>query len=156
MFLFQSTLPLRGATGNHCDNGNRLMISIHAPLTGSDPLGPCGPTCSFYFNPRSPYGERRYRVCKGSRASKFQSTLPLRGATSTIWVFPLILSISIHAPLTGSDRLRLASWYHPENFNPRSPYGERLGFGGRAGNTKMISIHAPLTGSDHAAASKKI
>ena len=34
------------------------------------------------------------------------------------------------------------------NFNPRSPYGERLGRNYGLDSTKPISIHAPLTGSD--------
>ena len=34
------------------------------------------------FNPRSPYGERRPRSSMALQTGKFQSTLPLRGATS--------------------------------------------------------------------------
>ena len=34
------------------------MISIHAPLTGSDTEQPASSRMSIYFNPRSPYGER--------------------------------------------------------------------------------------------------
>ena len=57
--IFQSTLPLRGATFGIEDVAAALYISIHAPLTGSDPglslfFGGC-----YDFNPRSPYGERR-------------------------------------------------------------------------------------------------
>ena len=33
--------------------------------------------------------------------------------------------ISIHAPLTGSDRYYAGYIYPGHNFNPRSPYGER-------------------------------
>ena len=36
MQTFQSTLPLRGATGNINGNMKEDVISIHAPLTGSD------------------------------------------------------------------------------------------------------------------------
>ena len=58
-------------------------------------------------------------------AEKFQSTLPLRGATSTA-IFPRIGDrISIHAPLTGSDQNSDTNKQPQENFNPRSPYGER-------------------------------
>ena len=60
--IFQSTLPLRGATGH----------------TRHHPNIPC------YFNPHSPCGERPASVKKGAQNVKFQSTLPLRGATSTI------------------------------------------------------------------------
>ena len=57
------------------------IISIHAPLTGSDYICSLSLLMSTNFNPRSPYGERR------------SHTYPL----------DIINVISIHAPLTGSD-----------------------------------------------------
>jgi len=80
--VFQSTLPLRGATpynhdyttnlrgfnprspyGERHANGaltrSDLCVSIHAPLTGSDRLPPWRSPAWTCFNPRSPYGERR-------------------------------------------------------------------------------------------------
>ena len=60
-----------------------------------------------------------------NRNFKFQSTLPLRGATKPQGDSPARIDISIHAPLTGSDQaLTLQDIKN------------------------MISIHAPLTGSD--------
>ena len=56
--------------------------------------------------------------------------------------------ISIHAPLTGSDRLSQLTSLIQSDFNPRSPYGERLVFFVQAADKRQISIHAPLTGSD--------
>ena len=57
------------------------------------------------------------------------------------------LKISIHAPLTGSDRSGWEFGQPDTYFNPRSPYGER-----RPATSILcpwrISIHAPLTGSD--------
>ena len=59
----------------------KLVISIHAPLTGSDlPIG-LPHAGGLDFNPRSPYGERPCRSDCHTQAA---------------W-------ISIHAPLTGSD-----------------------------------------------------
>ena len=100
---FQSTLPLRGATiGGKCVVPSDY-ISIHAPLTGSDhdgytiinliknfnPRSPYGERrFMFYFggdnndfNPRSPYGERLLQRFTLADQLQFQSTLPLRGAT---------------------------------------------------------------------------
>ena len=101
---FQSTRPIRGATG-----GAQLAAK---PL--------------FYFNPRAPYGARRtaqrFRVLRGgisihaphtgrdrgyicvaNRGVEFQSTRPIRGAT-----------------------LKLVSWMEGKRyFNPRAPYGAR-------------------------------
>ena len=84
--IFQSTLPARGATFVGQSRGSCSNISIHAPRTGSDPLGRIqhhrreisihAPRTGSdlperkerrrhcYFNPRSPHGER-HRVRDG-------------------------------------------------------------------------------------------
>ncbi|EFT83506.1 hypothetical protein HMPREF0620_0511 [Parascardovia denticolens DSM 10105 = JCM 12538] len=105
-------------------------------------------TKSRHFNPRSPCGERRISPClmpvnrrfqstlplRGativdsghSSSSSFQSTLPLRGATHQYQLGKDGDKISIHAPLAGSDGpagWASAGWWY---FNPRSPCGERL------------------------------
>ena len=56
---FQSTLPARGATftGNYA--WRSVVISIHAPRTGSDWQSSVTRRCITHFNPRSPHGERR-------------------------------------------------------------------------------------------------
>ena len=80
------------------------------------------------------------------------------------------MSISIHAPCTGSDLDEKITAERSEHFNPRSLHGERRkccrNFGGtvnfnprslhgerrfsicRTARTRRISIHAPCTGSD--------
>ena len=122
---FQSTLPLRGATRRDGIGRRGQRISIHAPLAGSDWLIAVTPDVVRYFNPRSPCGERLISNSYHHVKIRFQSTLPLRGATHWTPVFVVFAFISIHAPLAGSDtvpggRMRLA----------------------------CISIHAPLAGSD--------
>ena len=58
------------------------FISIHAPRVGSDLPLPCPWRSPPHFNPRSPCGERR-PICAGSTsATRFQSTLPVWGATA--------------------------------------------------------------------------
>ena len=81
-----------------------------------------------HFNPRSPYGERPNWWPVAHCAAPFQSTLPLRGATYEKQQYADLLSISIHAPLTGSDLPEAEKGARFANFNPRSPYGERLCF----------------------------
>ena len=103
-----------------------------------------------YFNPRSPYGERPYRTVTDKEMVKFQSTLPLRGATGVPGGSVRSIRISIHAPLTGSDLVSRSRFWPFRNFNPRSPYGERRYATHKAIYQKGISIHAPLTGSDYA------
>ena len=63
----------------------------------------------------------------------FQSTLPARGATASAWLHSRFVTISIHAPRTGSD-VR----------------------GGGIVKIGKISIHAPRTGSDKAVAHRKV
>ena len=124
------------------------MISIHAPLTGCDGI-----------NKR----KINYTV-------EFQSTHPLRDATTYQWYLmsafiisihaPLtgcdlkcrgasgLLDISIHAPLTGCDIMIIILILKSTHFNPRTPYGMRHKPMTYAYGNANISIHAPLTGCD--------
>ena len=67
-----------------------------------------------------------YLVRRLLRVHEFQPTLPARGAT-------------IGAGLWGQT---------PEDFNPRSPHGERPSARACGGRPRKISTHAPRTGSD--------
>ena len=167
---FQSTLPVGGATIPRRGGGGKGGISIHAPRGGSDKMGgraeklqrisihaPRGGSDAgsarireekTNFNPRSPWGERRF-----FHAIKYA-----------------VRFISIHAPRGGSDTRppskRNLRWY----FNPRSPWGERPNIIDEGGSLNdfnprspwgerrrtmrierfwmAISIHAPRGGSD--------
>ncbi|MFR6394588.1 MAG: hypothetical protein ACLUNQ_05385 [Oscillospiraceae bacterium] len=55
------------------------------------------------FNPRTPCGVRPVSSKKEMRPAVFQSTHPLRGATSGQLIKIAALHISIHAPLAGCD-----------------------------------------------------
>ena len=87
----------------------RKMIFLTAifqstlPVWGATVLS-CGKTSVFgYFNPRSPCGERPFAI-----------------------FFPVLMSISIHAPRVGSDfQEKRVRCRRKLNFNPRSPCGER-------------------------------
>ena len=102
--LFQSTLPVWGATGFEAQALQRIAISIHAPRVGSDPIAISTICFLNYFNPRSPCGERL----------RYLKLLPERSV------------ISIHAPRVGSDSLSAWVVLVISYFNPRSPCGERL------------------------------
>ena len=149
LWIFQSTLPARGATtivrpqmrswiisihAPRTGSDSRLScstlrcnkISIHAPRTGSDTLFSSHSEMASHFNPRSPHGERRdvrsYAYATSTisiHAPRTGSDLPDDGKRLRHGV------ISIHAPRTGSDGnmniIGGARW----NFNPRSPHGER-------------------------------
>ena len=80
---------------------------------------------------------------------KFQSTRPVRGATSAKRLVPDYISISIHAPRAGRDRRQRLQNAFYSYFNPRAPCGARpAGFTGKSIETD-ISIHAPRAGRDY-------
>ena len=82
---------------------NDIIISIHAPRTGSDLIYALYNRRYTYFNPRSPHGER-----------PAGDIVEWGGA-----------DISIHAPRTGSDVDSNGEFKQRCDFNPRSPHGER-------------------------------
>ena len=123
-------------------------ISIHAPCTGSDRQGRVVPSPKNHFNPRSLHGERRDVHTYTSFASRFQSTLPARGATCKESATAEAIRISIHAPCTGSDTIFFVIRFDLRNFNPRSLHGERPMSRHMRFTAVLISIHAPCTGSD--------
>ena len=169
--IFQSTLPVRGATtvrreppcrvqisihapraGSDCKEARRdrdTHISIHAPRAGSDSQVAKSLQSREYFNPRSPCGERRALAQMSDVTDRFQSTLPVRGATQHRQVQQGRSFISIHAPRAGSDVKPFLSSPAIAYFNPRSPCGERLGGFRDKINDFVISIHAPRAGSDN-------
>ena len=145
--VFQSTLPVWGATRQRWLESSRRNISIHAPRVGSDTFRFLSCLCGAYFNPRSPCGERLTTTTGGRLMMNFnprspcgerhlvrslcmeiflfQSTLPVWGATDKIKYVSRIIRISIHAPRVGSDS------------------SKRIRF-----LLSGISIHAPRVGSD--------
>ena len=125
----------------------------------------------FYFNPRSPCGERQHvryghfdsgnisihapRVGSDSYQQscmafcfEFQSTLPVWGATTRAIRFTSALIFQSTLPVWGAtfyrDTVPCAHVY----FNPRSPCGERPGQSAKLYRQQHISIHAPRVGSD--------
>ena len=149
-----------------------IRISIHAPHAGRDAVLLPHPPGSPDFNPRAPCGARpppRRPCSAGSRcisihaphagrdgntvepfmfAGTFQSTRPMRGATSlpvlVLTARPISIhaphagrdtapashciagGISIHAPHAGRDPPGLPSHPPCAYFNPRAPCGARL------------------------------
>ena len=75
-FIFQSTLPARGATDLCAGDGLLLHISIHAPRTGSDVRGQPHRQKNSDFNPRSPHGERPSRRWCWMRRTDFNPRSP--------------------------------------------------------------------------------
>ena len=145
--IFQSTLPMRGATHVHVGGHRARDISIHAPHAGSDavrgsawrggaisihaphagsddPGKPEAPGAR-HFNPRSPCGERPSGGMPWHRRCQFQSTLPMRGATDVLHPWTTLVAFQSTLPMRGATTVF-----------PRMAIGDD------------ISIHAPHAGSD--------
>ena len=103
VLLFQSTLPVRGTTavGRYLDQLRR--ISIHAPRAGSD----------------------GYIGLPLRQDSGFQSTLPVRGATLIWRATSSGTRFQSTLPVRGATDKRRRFFVKSDNFNPRSPCGER-------------------------------
>ena len=80
---------------------------------------------AFDFNPRTPCGVRHEPIGIIISARLFQSTHPLRGATTMYRSRAACMEISIHAPLAGCDPTILSCTRREQNFNPRTPCGVR-------------------------------
>ena len=125
---FQSTRPVRGATIWCCLMRELQVISIHAPRAGRDFLFSFVFSNLYDFNPRAPCGARLPIFPGNTITPIFQSTRPVRGATS--------LSSS-----------RSSSLFY---FNPRAPCGARHPCCYPFNIILFISIHAPRAGRDSA------
>ena len=146
-FLFQSTHPLRGATLFRAIIAVIERISIHAPLAGCDP-------------DRHPRRDREpisiHAPLAGCDAFSrqpefkieiFQSTHPLRGATVTLPVDDILPYISIHAPLAGCDACRRARRQRAAGFQSTHPLRGATGAGeGKTCTGGFQSTH-PLRGA---------
>ena len=140
--------PLAGSDTDFLLYLSHIRISIHAPLAGSDYdyINISTPTGD--FNPRSPCGERRYVDGKPLDVDKFQSTLPLRGATSfSAASASSRVRFQSTLPLRGATRLSSSATGKPSNFNPRSPCGERLKSSPRAIPRMIFQSTLPLRGA---------
>ena len=103
----------------------RFFVSIHAPRAGSDLDEHLSYPHIKRFNPRPPCGERLNINQRVILRLVFQSTPPVRGATSDRTNKPQSGRVSIHAPRAGSDTERVLPAQSPPGFNPRPPCGER-------------------------------
>ena len=124
LLQFQSTHPVRGATGSKGDyTPSDLFQSTH-PVRGATIS--CPLRC---------------------RSSRFQSTHPVRGATSRFPRQPSHRRISIHAPRAGCDLPEDFAALLLLDFNPRTPCGvRRSSQGSQHQDGKFQSTH-PVRGA---------
>ena len=146
--LFQSTHSLRSATLRRLRLRRRGRVSIHALLTECDLTNNERTTKRNSFNPRTPYGVRRWTPCSVTGSTRFQSTHSLRSATATRAAPGSTPCVSIHALLTECDPTAGKRGAGTESFNPRTPYGVRLFPTPTSSCGGKVSIHALLTECD--------
>ena len=102
--VFQSTLPVWGATPADVINLVRSAISIHAPRVGSDFQWDTKQYLEVSISIHAPrVGSDHGRPTPSGWPRQFQSTLPVWGATALYAKKKAAAEISIHAPRVGSD-----------------------------------------------------
>ena len=146
--VFQSTLPLRGATAYRFSIDETLIISIHTPLAGSDvcgrisvdgefisihtPLAGSDVAAQFggrsprHFNPHSPCGERLLPCVALGIRTYFNPHSPCGERLLPCVADGIRTYFNPHSPCGERPphfrRTRARCLY----FNPHSPCGERL------------------------------
>ena len=126
LIMFQSTHPVRGATGWHVQLHRGNHVSIHAPREGCDLRFLSNEVNSFSVSIHAPReGCDLQGNCMRGVWAWFQSTHPVRGATGLRHLDRAVRDVSIHAPREGCD-----------------PYGRALP------GHDQVSIHAPREGCD--------
>ena len=123
---FQSTLPAWGETHFPAGGTQGIVISIHSPRMGRDPIFRPPILSHFVISIHSPrMGRDGVLVADNLNHFTFQSTLPAWGETSP-WGRGLPNSSFQSTLPAWGETVRLptscAGW---RNFNPLSPHGER-------------------------------
>ena len=102
-YIFQSTLPVRGATAIILIPVGTEEFQSTLPVRGAT-IQQFPANAARKFQSTLPVrGATITRFQNISNPIKFQSTLPVRGATKSIMEIATLASISIHAPRAGSD-----------------------------------------------------
>ena len=96
-------------------------ISIHAPRTGSDALQRTIASAGLHFNPRSPHGERLNLVHAPAALQNFNPRSPHGERREPFCVWVGNGSISIHAPRTGSDKQKTREFCKSVEFQSTLP-----------------------------------
>ena len=113
---------LRSALGLFGSEG----ISIHAPHAGRDVETYVLISRKLLFQSTRPVRGATSGIGISSAAIVFQSTRPVRGATVPVIPISVWTVISIHAPHAGRDGLLRRYVSAMRYFNPRAPCGARL------------------------------
>ncbi len=125
-----------------------IRVSIHAPREGSDSTfrTQVGALTVSIHAPRE--GSDVFPHWLTASVSRFQSTLPVRGATRLKVVDRVGLGVSIHAPREGSDAV-FSCWVAGLcRFQSTLPVRGATQAVAQVPSGLRVSIHAPREGSD--------
>ncbi len=149
-YRFQSTLPVGGATAIDAHTGRGKYVSIHAPRGRSDWRCRIGIDPMSTVSIHAPRGRSDF---PGGRSpvfhSRFQSTLPVGGATPTKNEGRAAPgSFNPRSPWEERQATAVSDGETMRSFNPRSPWEERLDDRQPFTGPLRVSIHAPRGRSD--------
>ena len=126
----------------------RYRISIHAPRVGSDEHTSKQQQTNPRFQSTLPVWGATLSGVLALWLVRFQSTLPVWGATANRGVLPTLGAISIHAPRVGSDSTPARKSPAQQIFQSTLPVWGATASGPQQDQPQNISIHAPRVGSD--------
>ena len=126
------------------------FVSIHAPRAGCDQPGSTLSAREPQFQSTHPVrGATSVRVVATSTRLLFQSTHPVRGATVSQWRAKHLLIVSIHAPRAGCDGLISILILSGNGFQSTHPVRGATISASSIWRCASVSIHAPRAGCDH-------
>ena len=117
--------PRTGSDVPYYDLADTYDISIHAPRTGSDGASLLGRCPALDISIHAPRTGSDMLVMRCMVDWLISIHAPRTGSDALEHPEERVKLISIHAPRTGSDTMRLAKHRPLDDFNPRSPHGER-------------------------------
>ena len=103
MAIFQSTPPVKAATGETCARYLQKGISIHAAREGGDRREALMPDGGAVFQSTPPVKAATRGERIENMINEFQSTPPVKAATAAIRTTNIKGKISIHAAREGGD-----------------------------------------------------
>ena len=132
------------------------IISIHAPREGCDPAPSVHHFSSAPFQSTHPVRGATSTIKDGVQLAAFQSTHPVRGATGLDQGYVRDEKpISIHAPREGCDRSSRCYLPSVQPFQSTHPVRGATRRASKSTKPSGISIHAPREGCDPRIASNK-
>ena len=146
--MFQSTRPVRGATGRYGKDFLSKLVSIHAPRAGRDSLLRTIPRNAECFNPRAPCGARPSSTFILGYHKLVSIHAPRAGRDSEEADKLLTKEeVSIHAPRAGRDGRTVPTAASSRSFNPRAPCGARPKSHAYANNSILFQSTRPVRGA---------